>query len=935
MLGGLEEYAPYLSTNATFGRHKKRTQWVLNPFKHQSRGTVRRRHQRHGLTAQSSNEDDAPKIYEQDDDLVSYQSESHTFDLPYYPGEMLADESLHFELICTTRDFGVPEINERQSKYAETQNTGGEVQLELYDLMKAYLQAGRPARFSVERPVLDLKLVRAKALELRKLDEAGAGGGGGRISKPLDQAQWNVYVERAAQLTSKGTLRFEVTFRHLDLEAYQRSCFGISNLKTHCTHARDSTALQESAMSLGEVKALHKAHLSRRRRHQQGLDAAHQNSSSSRNQLRVGENRAYEPLLYTSQPGQDHMARCREELVYGPYLRHYLKLNAADPEPVLAPLNENTANLQLPIWNSKAGELPVPCYWSSADVMTREYASEAKRQRDLAIYGFDARSEKCLMRMLRSSLRRHGLSETRFNQVIAQHFSLKNRSRQIDPLLLVCEEALADVGTFAANSAYYTADYRFMPTGAVNDTGKCTMMPTDSWDGTLVQDEGRGDDCEGMDHATMVIIRSFLHGRVDLVQSWHHELLRSARLLLQHSVLIDLGATVTSAYFDNNAPVDLKKEHVLCKIDSPMDRKARCAGHCHGLFCPLGETIQRLENGNLGGTEVLKRLKQADLQDDAFKARDAQRSILVLEPTGSIEPRILPVEESYACSPLLCRKKKAERYFLKALRTRIQARKDKEGVVDISGIFTGEGVQHYVELREPDDSISPFYRELAHGCSVDLWKRPEGDISMAQFSFAKKNPETGRYTCAVKIADYIRHPEQYSLYCEMYDSRHQWERQVKPLMETVQHQLPIASFARYTDEKYETLHSSYHAPGSLNAKYDLKAPRPESPQQRSFEKLAASVCDNENLAIVRLQSRHWSYSQSEEKTRELQQFLSEMPGLVEYAFYTEHQLPVCDPFVEILCVVDVKKCMAMEEQAQQKSKDGTTTINATVFSEFY
>jgi hypothetical protein len=898
MLGGRHEYDPRLSVQATFDRYKMREQWALEATRHQKRPGV---HVTVGLGAAASAGDEAVQLYERDDDLVSYATQCRVFELPHLQGEMRGDASLHFELICATRDFGVKEIDERQAPYTETHNTCGEVQLEVYDLMRAYLQAGRPARFAVERPVLDLKVLERKAQELRQLD---APQGGRQQQQSMTQERWNAYVEEAAQLTSKGAIRFDVSFRHLDVEAYHASVFGIENLKTRCLHSRDSTALQESMVPLG-ARPAHKHKHSRR--HHGGLQSDVARSPEP--------GRAYEPLLYTSQRGQDAMLQCLEQHVLRPYCANFVKLQAQDPEPLHRPLNDNVANLQLPMWVSKAGKLPVPCYWSSSDPVTREYASEALRLRDLQLYGFDARTERCFERMFRSSLRRHGLSETRFQSTVQAHFSLKNRSRQLDPLFLVCEEVLADVGTFAANSAYYTADYRFMPTGREN-TGQCTMLSLDSWDPTLVNDEGRGDDCEGMDQATMQILRSYLFGREGAGWSqnggWQSALLQSVHLLLRHTVLQDLGATVTSAYFDNNAPVDLKKQHELPKIDSRMDREARCAGHCHGFMAPLGDTIQRAENGNLRGTAVLERLKQADLRDAVFKARDAQRRILVLEPTGTIEPRILPVEESYACSAVLCAKKKAERYFLKALRLRLQSQQE------LGEMFNGEGVQHYVELRAPDDAVTPFYREPVHGSSVDLWKRPEGDIALAQFALAKLVPGApGQYTYGVKIADYIRHPEEYALVFPFYDSRVAWETDVKPFIESVQHQLPISCFGRYSDEKYAKLHSSYHEPGTLHAKYDMQVPRPESAKQREFEALAASVCEQDGLAIVRLQSRHWKFAQSEEKTRDLQRFLRESPGLVGHAFYTEHQLPVCDPFIEILCVVDVKQCLAMGAQQAQ------------------
>ena len=134
LLGGRHEYNPRLSVQGTFGQYKTRQAWRLDAYAHQKRAGV---HQPSpvGLGADVATEE-APQLYERDDDLVSYASQCRVFELAHARGEMLADEALHFELICATRDFGVKEIDERQAPYAETHNTCGEVSLELYDLMR-------------------------------------------------------------------------------------------------------------------------------------------------------------------------------------------------------------------------------------------------------------------------------------------------------------------------------------------------------------------------------------------------------------------------------------------------------------------------------------------------------------------------------------------------------------------------------------------------------------------------------------------------------------------------------------------------------------------------------------------------------------------------------------------------------------------------------
>ncbi len=891
LLGGDEESAPYLQVQGTFGAYKQRTRWSLTPTKRVRQRD--RRRMRHALGADAAADPQQPQTYERDPAMVGqeFAAPARLFEVENEPGELRGGDAVHFELFCETRDFGVKEINERQSRYTFTHNTCGQAVLRLSELLQAYTNAGRPQRFVVERPLLDMKCVERKAQELRQLEH------GGQIS----DERWNALVQEAAQLTSKGTLRFTVQFQHFHPQAFADSVFAIADLDQACLHATVGTALQESAASRLGAKPQQRQH--HRKRLGAGLRGGHGGGETH-----SGD--AYEPILFTSQKGQNCMMRALEQHVLLPYCRNYIKLQAHDPEPLHRPLNENVANLQLPMWVSKQGKLPVVAYWSSVFAATREYPNAELRARDLHRYGFDGRTERLLLQLVRSSLRRHGLGEARFQEVVNGHFSLKNRSTKLDPLFLVCEEAVADCGTFAANSSYYTADYRMVPLGRDLQSGKMVMLSLDSWDLTLLDDEGRGDDCEGMDHAAMGILRSYWLGRHELGAHWESPLLQSVQLMLKHTVLMDLGATVTSAYYDtsNNKPIKAQTELPL--IDSELDRRAQCAGHCHGLWAPLGDTLRRLANGNMAGTAELARLEAAHPADEAYRARDAQRQVMVLEPTGSIEPRILPLEESYVICPALLRKKKAERAFVKALKARLQARKEAGGQdADLSDMFNAEGLQHYVEAQEPQRSVTSFYREPVHGTSVDLWKRAEGDLSLAQFSFGKREGD-GRYSYGVKIADYLRHPEQYALVCPFYEQRERWTREVLPLIEAVQHQLPIASFGCYSDEQYAKLHSSYSEPGSLHAQYDFETPKPSSEAQSQFEQLAASVADDDDLCIIKLQSRDWALKRSDERTAAFDRLLGESPGLVAHAYFTEHQIPVCASIVEILVVGRVSALLA-------------------------
>ena len=614
------------------------------------------------------------------------------------------------------------------------------------------------------------------------------------------------------------------------------------------------------------------------------------------------------------------MVHALENHVLLPYCNHFIKLSEQDPEPLYAPLNENVRNLQLPMWISKMGRLPDCCYWGSMDPALREYATEEMRQQDLTQYGFNAKTEAHFSRLLRSSLRRHGLSEARFAREIKHHYSARNESRQLTAAFLLCEEVMADVGTFAANTAYYTSDYRFV-TQWNGKTRTSRMVGLDSWDCTLLNDEGRGDDCEGMGNTTTTIIRAFAIGRQDLQCKWESEAMNAAQLLLAHTVLYDVGATVTSEYVDtNNAKVQLDKAQELPMVGDEMDLRSHSDGHCFALMGSLSDALVRLQAGNVG-EDVLGKVRAAIPATPGFRERDAQRRTLVLEPTSSIEPRILPVEEAYAQAPELCAKRRAERLFFKALRADLDARKADKGAENLAEMFCGEGFQYYVERQHPRRRVSSFYNEPVMGCSIDLWKR--FDLSLGQFAFCTvASPQDVRY--GVKIADYLRTATNFSLVCPFYENREEWKRSVLPFVESVQHQLPLMSFGRYSDEKYAQLHSTHVAASDLGeAKKFLPATgttataEPSQPAQLRFEKLASEVVDDANLSIVRLYSRPWKFQQSEKRTREFVEFMANCKGLVAHAYFTEHQLPVCDPCVEILCIIDVGVCLKMKPQEKK------------------
>lgn len=814
LLGGKHEYNPYIGMHTTFGDYKQIKRVALA----ESGTRPRHNHTHH--------RDKSTDIYTYSDQVTRYQSTAYRFKVPFYGEQTRVDEALSFELFCHTRDSGIEEMDRRESASVERHISCGIYQLELARIINTYKETSTKT-FKLTHPIVDDKIVEIKVQEYAKRDH-----------KQLDDATYKRYVSDAMEETHKGKLTFELNMLTFVNKHFNASVYSMKNFKATSMCA---TLPTKKPFQISSYK-----------------DAGARNAE-------------FVPISYTSPMGIEKMMHSLEAYVLTPYCQHFMKLNDAARDPLYKPADHNVANLQLPMWVAKQGRLPVAVYWSCHDPSTREYHSEEERQRDFEKYGFTTKSETFLEKILTASLRRHGMSAAVFEREIRAHFSTDNKSEVLSDLFLLCEEVVADVGTFAANTAYYTSDYRFVRT-----KDKARMVVLDSWDNSPLNNIGNADDCEGQDNIATTVIRSFSVGRHTMGFQWQSSLLNAVKLYLSHSVIYDVGATVTSAYVDtNNQKIDLKQTDLPMVGDS-VDLNSQCDGHCHGLMGSLTDAIVRMEQGNLS-RDCLTKVKAATINDAAFQKRDAMRKILVLEPTGSIEPRILPVKEAYESSETLTRKKMAERAFMKSLRARLETEKE------MAEMFVGEGMQHYVEKQDPRRRISSFYNAVVHASSVDLWRR--FDITMSQFAFTRRvAPDDYRY--GVKIADFIRTNKDYALIFPFNACGETWKSDVVPFIESVQHQLPIMSFARYDDENFAKVsHVQYSETGM---------------KQSKFEAMLEQVAENPNQTVVRLYSRAWKLHE-----QSMNQFLSSTKGLIACAHYIEHQIPVCDPVDEWLCIIDV------------------------------
>ena len=895
LLGGIHEYAPYLGMHTTFGANKVVRRLPLELSGDSARPASR-----------PQNAEKADNMFGFDRDVLSYRlAEQLRFNLAHTE-RTRGDDSIWFEVWCCSRNSGLHEIDEKESRCVTRHISCGVISLELYTLMKAHADT-KQTQFTLTRLVTDNKIVDVKLNEYRA---AGV---------HITEQNYRQHMERAMQETHKGVLQFHITVNRFDAAQYRNSIFGHSNMKTELLHAVKPLGAwgpyvdKEGDLRWGDHEEKDAKHVRPTTKEYRGADG----KIHRRDTLELRAN--FAPILYTSEKGIERMMQCLEKDILTPYARHFMKLDQRSNEPLIQPLNKQISQLQMPMWVSKMGHGPVFSYWSCHDPTTREYATEAERQADLELYGFDERTERLLTTMLHASLRRHGLSPELFQRTIQEHFSLKNKSKVMAPLMSVCRSVIADVGTFAANQALYTADYRFVtrPTGK-KLRAESHMVVLDSWDNTILNNIGNSDDCEGMDNTATTIIRSYATGRHTLDFRWESALLNTVQLYLSHSVVYDVGATVTSAYVNtNNEKIDLKKNKDLPMVGDAMDLNSECAGHCHALMGSLLDCLTRLENGSNIGDEVLEKIRAAVPACPLFRARDAQRQMLVLEPTGSIDENILPLQEAFGHDATLLRKKMSERLFLKVLRARLDKRRE-EGAPDISDMFMGEGMPYYVEKQKPQRRISAFYNEVVHASSIDLMKRFHP--SLGQFAFCRR--VQGQFYYGVKIADMIRHPQEYTLITPFYETRHRWDTEVRPFVEALQHQLPLMAFGRYSDEQYAQVRSEYLRTEEVTARRDYETvSRPSgtaTKEAAAFEERLHGVALNANQSVVRLYTRPWKLQSDEKLTKELKQFIASTPGLVAHGWRLERHLPVCPLAVEIHCVVDVEAVMAYAKKHNLK-----------------
>lgn len=789
---------------------------------------------------------------------------------------MRTDATVWLKLMVVSLVSGVPKIDENDRLFTRVKRDiqAGVCQLQLCDLYKEaaiairHSQSGGAAdvAFTIATSFLDPKLMNIEMLEIaqRYIEEHGI-----QMEEIPHEVEQHI-AETAFARSRRCIVSATITLRDFDFAAYKDSRFSLTDLKTSPLNANHYGC---------------------------GIDGVPRIAMRGRD--------AFEPTLYNSLPGIAEI-RTNMAFVQRVYCDAFVPIGERPCRYQAA--NDNVRKLHMPHFINEQGTIPVVGFFASHTPHSREYANEDARRTELELYDYDDTTEEHLILMLNASLRRHGMSRDVFMSTVTQHFAADNKAVTASGLFITAVKIISDAATFAANSVYYTADFRYqkLDRNATIDNAlkrsreaRFKKLNVDSFDSTQLNGTGNAGDCEDSANVAYSILQCFGHGRYRLGNKWRSPLLNCVKAVLDRMVIFAVGATVTSAYVDNNnKPVDMKDENRdLPIVGDSLDGRSQCDGHCYAIMLMDAVVDQLLANGNLGETQMTAVRRQ---WPQAFTKRDFTVPVIVLEGTGSVEPTLLPVDEVFDDTNRRVERIQArgEIAFLKEMKARITG--DRDAHKDIIDMFSGEGVPFYMEKQPANRRVSRFYRELIHGIALNLYSKRE---VLSQISFCKR-VHTGRggehdvgYEYGVNTGELLRsgttHNKEIALITPFKDISREWHNKVIRMMESVENQMPIMRFGHYTREQFTVGVYSRFLPHT-NKLGDTTG--------RLIEAMLEKVAGNPELTVVRLQSREWKL-RDKERLAKLDRFISSFDKVVCHGIFAEKHIDRCDALVDILLVV--------------------------------
>lgn len=973
LAGGDLESQPFLGCWATYGAYRVERVIQLEEIHLSSDGKVqshhmkrrrfldRKRFSNYGAEPEPEEVDEVQPepvdttefVVEQQDPTLHYQTrEAIVFDgFPAYD-ELREDCNFWLKLMTHSYQSGIPKIDENEAHNVRHEIQSGVCMLQIYELLSAamgHLKEG------VNKGTTDVTFVFSTSFSDPKLQMIKIGEicrAQGTDPNTLSKEALDQLNTEAFQHTYKALVNVQVTIRGFNVTNYKRSALSRSDLLKVNTN---STLAHLVALSTPTQKE-HVQMANRHDGHSSSKRKGRYTEEEEEGRLYREDHRKqrFNPILYTSAHASERMITHINSLV-SIYCASFITLG--DTQSLYKPLNSNVSNLQLPYYISEQGMQPVAAYWTCHDPCTREYASPELREQDLRTYSFNDDTEKHFEMVAEAAFRRYGMTREAFTHTVTEHFDSKNKASVCSGLYLTALKAVADIGTCIGNSAYYTSDYRWvhideyspLETEEGHPHATTTPKPTphlsssangvrvrritlDSFDNTILNGIANSDDCEGQDNLSTTPLRAFTFGRYDDYGGerggWKSPLLTLIKQVVLNSVIFDVGSTVTSAYVDtNNKPINIRNQD-LPFIGDAIDLASHCDGHCFSVMVPLAVTCDLLSAGNVSERVVEKVRLSAGRQQ--FNARDYTVPVLVLEGTGSIEPTVLPVKELYGRFPLQMRDQTVQYHFMKSLKQRLTTTTKKPVTIDgkqkllvhheispLGKMFSGEGIEHYVESQPLERRVSSFYREVVHGVPVSLYMI---DPTLSQVGFCKTRDGVTYY--GMNMGELLRSGlspqkkgsgEVLSLNAPFADSGAEWQKKAVPLMESIQNQMPIMAYGRYTAEQYSRTHSLV-----MNLKTGEFGPMTSAAQKR--EDIIRGCATSTEHTLIRLYSREWRLTKKKGELQQLLQFFRETPGFVTLSLYSVKCLPNCHAIVDMLIVVKTKDYLKSEESGPTSHK---------------
>jgi hypothetical protein len=845
--GGDIEFQPYVDYATSFGKHRIMRQAELV----KSNVNLKTKPLESKLGADEKEDSKGKErekvtMFDVSDEIECYRTAEPILFVPDDYTKMRGDETIGFKMFCLTRFSGVESIDKMESKYVIRENGTGLSIIELNDIFHHAIdhcategldvKKTRKITFTLTDKFSDDKIIEEKTKSMlriihkKELERYGD-------EYQVDSSEFRRQMAEARLLTEKATITYTITLFDFDYALYQKSIFGLPNITETRKHAFLPTGERGPVDSSSSSLVVRK---------------------STNGEIR------FKPLLYNSKKSWELFLKATNGFLTV-YIDHFITTDE-NHRSKYKPTNPIVSNLQLPQYVSERGKLPLFAYFA-ADPFYWTYSSEEAKNEMMALYGFNVKSEDYLLKVLRSSLRRHGLKEETFIKAINEHYSPKNDSEYISPEFVLAREVLCKTGTFAAAGAYYTADYRLIietmqklyhETGSnsnkeaasevestyqkhkhkdVGDVHRCSscgkelkvrVFDTDSWDRTILNGTTKCDDCEGQDCTATAFIRAYGIGRYDTRMQWTRPAMRAAKKLLYYSSVTDLGALVTSAFMDtNNKVIDLKQED-LPLIDSALDKMSKNAGHCFGLYMSLTRLIRKLKKGNTP-KEVIALMEKVNTEgmNKNFLLRDRFAPTLILEGTGNIHPHVLSLEETYSdkfagfdpepVQDSLFLKKKAEWLFMKKMKALLKAIEEPRVIKEDDDDETKERKkaqaesESFIELFVGEGLCHYIYKQPVERRTSPFYNSVVHGCSvdaMQRFSVSLSQfafCRTPKKTYGVRMGELVRDSEKshISLICPFVGYEAQWINEVLPMVESVQNQMPVISLGRYTTEEYE------------------------------------------------------------------------------------------------------------------------------------